>query len=219
MRSKLALVIIFCVFGFAGALLFARQQIQSRPAPAFHEHADIALFIDGVRFDFSKPEFMSNVPCKISSVPKFVLTAQAHGVDETEAVHLHDGDGEVIHLHQPGVTVHGFFESLNMSFEDGSFTDHEGRMYQEDGTRSFRYAVNGKEISTLQDYVFRDLDRVLISYAKRDRDETAAFSELGQLSGRSCVFSGSCPGQGLAPIESCGATASKESFVLRWLGL
>ncbi len=219
MGSKVFLAVIFCALGFAGAVLYVRQQIQARPAPAFHEHADIALFIDGTRFDFSKPEFMSNVPCKISRSPKFVLTAQAHGLDVTEAVHLHDGDGEVIHLHQPGVTVHDFFESLNMRFEDGSFTDHEGRRYQQDGTRSFRYAINGKEVPTLQDYVFRDLDRVLISYAKQDRDETAFLSELGQLSGRSCVFSGVCPGQGLAPVESCGATGSKEGFILRYLGI
>lgn len=207
------------LIGAAAALLFVKAKVAAIPEPAFHEHADFALFLDGVRFDFARPEFMSNKPCVITDASWFVPAALAHGNDLEDAVHLHDGDGSVIHVHRENVTMHDFFESLNMVFEDGSFTDNEGGVYKDNDLRSFRYFVNGEEVESIQDYVIRNQDQILITYGLQNRDQAGILAEIGQISNRACLFSGTCSHRGLAPIESCGASETKPSRVLEWLGI
>lgn len=205
--------------GLALALGVVRQAVQARPAPDVHEHVDFALFLDGQRFNFSRDEFMSNVPCSIAFGPRFgINVVSAHGLD-VSAIHLHDNDGETIHLHRAGLVMHDFFDSLEMPFGDGFFVDHEGKRYEDNETSLFRYFVNNEEVSTLADREIGNLDRILISYGSKDRPEALVDAELKEIGSRACVFSGSCTHRGVAPIESCGSVDAKPGALLRWLGV
>ena len=86
-----------------------------------HYHAGFALFKNGKRVDFSKAKYMTVSPCDSSEKQSFGVSV-AHGHDTTEHeeqkayhandVHLHDGNGQVVHVHADGITWQNFFDSL-----------------------------------------------------------------------------------------------------------
>lgn len=202
------------------ALMFAytKAAVNSIPAEDFHEHADFALFIDGEKFNFARNEFMSNKPCTFDEARGFIDVAYAHGGDLEDKVHLHDLDGDVVHMHQPGVTYHDFFESLKMGFEDSFFIDHEGNEYKNNETHEFRFFVNNQEQPSIMNQEIRDLDRTLITYGPRDRSQASIDAELAQVSSRACIQSGSCLHRGTPPPESCGKVY-RPPVILNWLGI
>ncbi len=210
--------IVALILGALFSLLYTRSLIASLPEGDFHEHADFALFIDGEKFDFARTEFMSNKPCTIDEARGFIQTAHAHGIDLEDGVHLHDLDGDVIHMHQPGITYHDFFERLKMGFEDSFFIDHEGNKIQNNETHSFRFFVNNKEEPSLMNKDIRDLDRTLITYGPRDRSQASIDAELVQVSERACIQSGSCLHRGTPPPESCGKVYVPPKLI-NWLGI
>ena len=218
MIKSFLIAIVFLFVGVSATLSAVRSNIENTPEPAFHEHADFALFLDTVRFDFAKDEFMSIKPC-VAKSNSWVPTAYAHGLDLEEAVDLHNRDGNVVHVHQEGVTWHDFFESLKMGLEDNLFVDHEGNQYKEDDTFEFYFFVNGERVDTLADREIRDLDQVSISYHSNDNPPAFAGFEHGMVTNNACLFSGSCPQRGIAPLESCGGPEEKPSPLLEWLGL
>jgi hypothetical protein len=220
MGKTVAISVSALLVGFALALGIVRQTIQAQPAPEFHEHVDFAVFLNGERFDFARHEFMSNVPCSITKESWWGIdTALAHGDDFSDAIHLHDSDGGTIHLHQAGLTMHNFFETLDMQFDDFSFADHEGNRYENNEVNHFRFFVNNEEVTGLADREIANLDRILITYGPRDRTKASIDAELAQVGSRACIFSGDCSHRGTAPLESCGAAGEKPSALLQWLGV
>lgn len=217
LRNIIAAVVFFFIGGVA-TLYIVKFEVDSVPEPVFHEHADFALFLDTVRFDFAKDEFMSIKPC-VARASSWVPTAYAHGLDLEEAVDLHNRDGNVVHVHQQGITWHEFFESLKMGLEDNLFVDHEGNQYKEDETFEFYFFVNGERVDTLADREIRDLDQVSISYHSSENPPAFAGFEHGMVTNNACLFSSSCPQRGLAPLESCGDVEEKPTPLLEWLGL
>lgn len=209
------------LIGALFAVVSVKYFVQSQPVPEFHEHADFALFINGIKMDFAKDTYMSTKPCTISRYDGDVAIAYAHADDSDigEYVHLHDLDGAVIHVHREGITYANFFESLHMVFTDTSFTDDGGRTYENNGTSSWRFFVNGEEVPTLAARPIRELDEVLITYGAINRSMASFQSELGQVSNRACVSSHSCAHRGPVAEESCGATAPKPNALLKWLGI
>jgi len=63
-----------------------------------HEHADILVVKDGLKIDFSKPEYQEQDP----------------------EVHFHDNYGEVFHVHADKQTVGDLLNSLNLGLDDSS---------------------------------------------------------------------------------------------------
>ena len=114
MKLAFAIMTAF-LLGSAAAVLVTKSLIANQPAPAFHEHADFALFLDGQQFDFAKDTYMSTMPCTVATSDVHLIdTALAHGGDSdvAEYVHLHDMIGTVVHVHRAGITWSQFFESL-----------------------------------------------------------------------------------------------------------
>lgn len=216
------------IIGILATFFFIRYSIDQQQAnEEVHIHANFALFLEGERFDFARPEFMSIEPCEISFVERFVAldqhlvqTVSAHGGgfdDLRDVIHLHDGNGNTIHVHAPDIRYHDFFASLRMEFRDDLFTDHEGNRYQNTDEMSFRFFINNEEVETLAESLIHDLDRVLITYGPRDRSFESIQSELVQVSHDACLYSETCPERGIAPYESCGE--GNGSWILNMLGL
>lgn len=226
-KQYLTLVAAFLIGGLVsgwGMLHSVKTTIENKPEPAFHEHADFAMYLLGERFDFSKDEFMSVTPCKIVQEPSLfgIPAALAHGSTREslkDDVHLHDNIGGVVHSHKEGIDWSDFFVSIGMEFTDTTFTDHEGAITKNTDENTFRFFLNGQEVLTISDVEIRDNDKVLISYGPKDRVEKDFARELASISNDACYYSETCLHRGDAPYESCGNTAPEKSFIESYLNL
>jgi len=217
------IVLISSLIGVFTSLFWIKYAISIVPEPYFHAHADFAIFISGVRFDLvlSKDEYMSTEPC-IAQKGALVQIAQAHSDDNffKDVIHLHENVGNVVHVHEEGRTWGEFFHSLDMVLENDLFQDDQGNQYLNDENKSWRFYVNNLEVIDLKNKEIQDLDRVLLTYDSVDRDQSSINNELTQVGSNACVYSGSCPQRGVAPLESCGQTgATLSDKLLNWLGV
>lgn len=153
------------------------------PQTAVHEHADIAVFIDGTQLDFSLPKYQS-----------------PDDDYKHEYLHFHDGVGTVVHKHQTGHTLGDLFESIGIGFSRGCLTLDTGERYCNTNTKSLKFFVNGEENAAFDTYEFSDEDQILISYGPTDEDVSA---QLAAVTDDACIYSETCPERGTPPTESC----------------
>lgn len=187
-----------------------------------HIHADFAVWVNGQRLDFSDARYMSVKPTT-SFLPSVIPVAHAHLGEEVEEhmipgreyLHLHDGNGFVIHRHKPGLTLGDFFSSIGLTMTKTclKLDDFQYRTLDRTWVRDFGVMknlctngkfhwtmfVNGKGVQMNPDYVFEDLDQILLSYSAGD-DFT---KELGQMTSDACKYSLRCPWKGTPPKENC----------------
>jgi hypothetical protein len=163
-----------------------------------HTHADFAVWIDGKELDFAKDEFMSGLS-----------TDADHDNEEgnRKYLHLHDGNGHVVHRHKPGLTLGEFFGTLG--FETMQIqNDVAGWCWRTSGkdpceSGPMRLFVNGEEFLSKTgplEYEFQDGDQLLITDAT---DSTDVEKELTALTDDACMYSKTCPWKGDPPTENC----------------
>jgi hypothetical protein len=81
-----------------------------RPAgkdPEVHIHAGLHVYIDGEQQDYSGFEFMSIEPCGEEEEDE-------HSDSVNDNIHLHDGIGNVVHIHTDGVSWRHVLEKLGL---------------------------------------------------------------------------------------------------------
>jgi hypothetical protein len=82
------------------------------PEDAVHYHAGFQVYVNDELQDYSGIEFMHIEPCG--------LDEHDDNVDETneqiEIAHLHDGIGDVVHVHRPGAVWGDLFNNINVVF-------------------------------------------------------------------------------------------------------
>jgi len=144
-----------------------------------HEHADFAVFVHGMRYNFSQEKFMSDE----GALSPFV--------------HLHDMDGDVLHKHASGVTLGYFFESVGMSL-NATCLALDAKTYCADGSNTLRMYVNGLENTLNERYKFKDLDQILITYGQ---EEIIIQEQVSSVTDKACIYSGKCPERGSPPDE------------------
>ncbi len=110
-----------------------------------HIHADWKVYIEGKAWDFSGMDHMARMQ-KGLSVSSFIHVDS--GSPEPEKT------GDLLHMHATGAPLWIFFESLGIQLPENV------KMY-----------VNGKEISDYKNYVFSDLDKILITDGKGNLQE------------------------------------------------
>ena len=208
-------LILFVVSAWYGS---TRHQYAKNPDPN-HTHADFAVWMttsgsgsntDEIgaiqKLDFSAPQYMTTEAeeeaAPVGSLKRYL--------------HLHDGNGHVIHRHKPGLTIGDFFTSIGAKMSKTttdagrtiaddcfSWTDTAGHINQRcsgEWGRTIHMFVNGKEVAYDPDYVFQDMDHILIVFASDDADIQLA---LSQMTDDACKYSLTCPWKGPAPTESC----------------
>ncbi len=148
-----------------------------------HTHSDFAVWEDGEKVEFSDPKYMSGVSWDEGSHD----TADEY---HHEHLHLHDEVGHVLHRHKPGLSLKEFFESLQYDF-DSKYT--------------WRMFVNEEEMQFDLNYVFQDMDAVLLTTSAGSAE---VLDQLKKLTDDACLYSQTCPWRGDPPAENCVADPS-----------
>lgn len=164
--------------------------LTNAPAPAtttptlVHQHSNLAIVVSGKTVDLSAPKHQSTKE-----------------QERAAAVHLHGNVGTVVHTHRAGVTLNDFLQSLGMELTATCLTlDAKQQDCNGDGTTVKLY-VNGVASDQFGMYIFRDLDRILISYGPEGKD--ALQQQLDAVPDTACIYSETCPERGQPPTEEC----------------
>ncbi len=199
-RTSISLAIAFSFFLVACE---TRTPV-ANPDPN-HAHADFAVWIDGEKLDFSVPEFMSEeLTHEEEEELKHDTGALADATSATlqKYLHLHDGNGHVMHRHKPSLTLANFFTAIRVGFAGKCYSvgipGQDGEICSD---HSFRLFVNGKEyFFDVLSYVFVDGDKILITTAVDGPDLDL---ELASVTDDACRYSKTCPWRGDPPAEGC----------------
>jgi hypothetical protein len=161
-------------------LLLAACERQYVPNPdPNHTHADFAVWADGEKIGFDDPKYMSGVSWDDGSHDEV-------GEYHDQHLHLHDEIGHVLHRHKPGLTLEAFFESLDYTFP---LPIERWTMW-----------VNGAQMEFDLQYVFKDMDQVLLT---NSAGSAQVLYEVEQLTDDACRYSKTCPWKGEPPAENC----------------
>ena len=185
MKKELSVIVAAGILIFAGIFFLAQTPVHE---DEFHEHADFKVILDGQVVDFSQYKYMTTETQILSSF-----------------VHLHDGDGKVLHTHAKGVTLGLFFESLGMNFSRECFVPDTGGQFCNGNGKTLKLFVDGVANDRFADYEPRDLDRILVSFG--DETETETAEQINSVSDNACIQSLKCPERG-APADESSCTAA-----------
>ena len=114
-----------------------------------HEHASILVVIFGDRFDFSGPSFQM----------------------QNNWIRFEAQDGTTIHRHLSDVTIGFLFATLDIWIDEDCYIFPDGRKFCTNDDFALRYYVNGDQVDAINDYVFDDQDRILITYGNEGSEQ------------------------------------------------
>ncbi|MEP7167479.1 MAG: hypothetical protein ABI758_05880 [Candidatus Woesebacteria bacterium] len=182
-------VFLFLVIAFVG------YKVSLIPNKPVHYHANFAVIEDGKLADFSKPEFMHISPCTDTDV---------HSDNPKDNVHLHEGIGNVVHVHADGITWKTFFETIG--YWEKITQDQE--MAQRAENFTFDIRVNGESVN--DDVLTKpiiDREQLLIVTGSMSADLKKDADAVGN--------NAKDYDDGKVGIEKCGATGDR-SFLQRF---
>ena len=127
-----------------------------------HIHADWKIYIDGKALDFFDKSHMERMRSNLPVSSFIHVDSGAPAPEKT---------GDVIHMHAEGVPLWIFFESVGMKFDKGCITLENKEKVCSEGNKQLKFFVNGKENNEFENYVFKDLNTILISYGDENERE------------------------------------------------
>jgi hypothetical protein len=122
-----------------------------------HVHSSMLVKIFGDTFDFSQPAYQV----------------------KSSWIHFEAQDGTTVHRHSTGVTLGYLFETLGITLTDACYNFPDGREFCTNDDYSLKFYINHMPVPSLTEYVFKDQDRILISYG--NENQTQIDTQLAQL--------------------------------------
>ncbi len=107
-----------------------------------HFHSGFQVYEDDELLDFSDPQYMSLVPC----------SDDGHPTKTEEKVHLHDGVGDVAHIHQANVVWEDLFQYIKLDLNDKTITAY----------------LNGSKIEDVLNKNIKEHDSLILLIGKHD---------------------------------------------------
>jgi len=152
----------------------------------YHVHADFHIVVNGTKVDLSGDAFQTTSEQELH-----------------DHLHLHDNNGDTLHIHAEGLTFAEFLSSLGIEITNECITlDNQ---YCSNDTEELLLFVNNEQYTDdLTTYIPVDDDRILLYYG--EFDEGIIRPLLDAVPNDACYYSGTCPERGVAPPESCGET-------------
>ena len=114
-----------------------------------HEHASLLVRIFNDKFDFAVPSYQI----------------------KSSWIHFEDSDGTTIHRHASGINLGYLFTNLNIGMDDKCYIFPDGRQFCTNEDYSLKYFINHQRVSDINDYVFEDGDRILITYGNETPEQ------------------------------------------------
>jgi hypothetical protein len=131
-----------------------------------HEHASMLVRIFGDKFDFSLPAYQVKSPW----------------------IHFEGGDGNTVHRHASGVSIGFLFDSLKIGFDDECFIFPDRtpeHTFCTNDDYSLKFYVNHEKVTSLENYVLNEDDRILISYG--NENQTQIDTQLRELDNQAII--------------------------------
>lgn len=168
-RRKYLIIIIPIVAAVIAVLAISGTRYSSElnkfgTVGSAHEHAAFIINVNGTPIDFSQPQYQV----------------------KSRLIHVEGGDGFTLHRHTDRVPFSEFLRSENMNLDGNCFSISEDPSNQQgqqqgqqqefctNGVQQLRAFVNGTELdspASLNDYVIKDNDRVLLIYGNQSADQ------------------------------------------------
>jgi len=114
-----------------------------------HEHASVLVRIFGDKFDFAATTYQI----------------------KSSWIHFEESDGTTIHRHASGVAVGYLFDTLNIGINNECYMFPDGRNFCTNEDYSLKYYINHQIVKDINDYVFEDGDRILITYGSETPEQ------------------------------------------------
>lgn len=140
-----------------------------------HIHADWKAYIQGKPIDVSDKAHMDRM---------------RNGLPVSSFIHVDSGSpppektGDVLHMHATEVPLWVFFESVGMKFDKECITLETGEQHCNDEKNTLKFYVNGQLNNQYEQYVFKDLDTLLISYGPKDEDVSQQLASITDFAGK-----------------------------------
>lgn len=131
----------------------------SGPLGGIHIHAGLLTMIYGQQFDYSSTAYQIKSPY----------------------ISFQKGNGETVHAMAKNVTMGFLFTSLRIGLDDKCFTFPDSRAFCTNANYTLKFYVNHHQVPDLKNYVFKDQDRLLISYG--NENDTQINAQLARLDG------------------------------------
>ena len=147
---------IFYLIFFSIAFLLAysiyfvvTSPLKIGPLGSQHICADFALFINGEQYFFNDSYFLDRNPY-INIQPPYY---------------------SVLQMHATNVPLEIFFVSIGWKIDDKCLILHTGEKYCNNETHTLKFYVNGERVENISTYIFKNLDKILISYGSEKEEE------------------------------------------------
>ena len=114
-----------------------------------HEHASVLVRIFGDKFDFSATTYQI----------------------KSSWIHFEESDGSTIHRHASGVALGYLFDTINIGINNECYMFPDGRNFCTNEDYSLKYYINHQNVKDINDYVFEDGDRILITYGSETPEQ------------------------------------------------
>lgn len=164
-RGIASAALLFGLGAVAGVLGFGLVRLALlAPEPVVHHHANWAVFVDGARLDLSGERYMEDVAsCK----------ADPTAVYPEDRVHMHNGNADVVHVHDSGATWGHLLANLGFGIGDDYLFTDRGARYAAGGGKSLKFVLNGRVVPSIRNEVVNSEDRLLISFGAEPAEEAA----------------------------------------------
>ncbi|MFZ0185311.1 MAG: protein-disulfide isomerase [Nitrosotalea sp.] len=133
--------------------------VGSGPLGGIHIHGGLLTMIYGQQFDYSSTAYQIKSPY----------------------ISFQKGNGETVFMNAANVTMGFLFDSLKIGLDDKCFTFPDKRAFCTNDKYTLKFYVNHHEVPDLRNYVFKDQDRMLISYG--NENDTQINAQLAKLDG------------------------------------
>lgn len=127
-----------------------------------HVHADWKVYINGKQLDFSDKSHMDRMRNNLPVSSFIHVDSDAPAPEKT---------GDILHMHATGVPLWIFFESIGMNLNEDCITLENKEQYCSDADKKLKFYVNGKLNDEFENYVFKDMDKILVSYGDGSEEE------------------------------------------------
>ncbi len=147
---------ILGILGIAAFVIFLpkpdNDNVQIGPLGSTHIHADFAVYLNGKQVSFNDDTY-------------FI------GDKHNQYSHVHEPHSTLIHMHATGITIGYFMNAVGYPFNATCITLDEKDKLCNDGENTLKFYVNEKTNDRFNNYVIRNLDKILISYGSDTEEE------------------------------------------------